>query len=388
MCKKMSLREFSHIPRQVGPKVQERINALKIGQKMQDLPEELWHESFRYYVKEDPSRKGGPNLRIIRLDPSKPSLTVTGYIFNKFVHPTENRYITPREAARLQGFPDDFLFCGNLTSVQRQVGNAVPVQLAASATKAILEHIEQHNPFGLGLDECGYDKFPAISLFSGAGGMDIGVTQAVHKKMAFEINVCVEFDHDCCETLRKNFRNGTHVVEGDIALINPKDVVRLCNTRHSLLPLVIGGPPCQAFSQAGKQKGTEDARGKLIFEFLRFIEETQPVYFIMENVANIRAVAKGKLFRDIQERVDNLGYNLTSNLLSAANYGAAQLRKRFVFIGVKKPIPAVPAPPPTHGNSNDSLFIIKPYVTVRDAFKGLPSLDNNVLTSEYNVVNR
>jgi len=69
---------FNHEPRKVGINVQRRINALKIGQKMQDLPEELWHDSFRYYVKEDPNRKGVPNLRLIRLDPSKPSLTVTG----------------------------------------------------------------------------------------------------------------------------------------------------------------------------------------------------------------------------------------------------------------------------------------------------------------------
>ena len=95
----------NHVARKVSDIVQKRINALKIGQKMQDLPEELWHESFRYYVKEDKTRKGGPNMRLIRLDPTQPSLTVTGFIFNKFVHPYENRYVTVREAARLQGFP-------------------------------------------------------------------------------------------------------------------------------------------------------------------------------------------------------------------------------------------------------------------------------------------
>ncbi|MCZ7672249.1 MAG: hypothetical protein M5U34_36560 [Chloroflexi bacterium] len=95
---------YNHVPRTVGIDVQRRINALKIGQKMQDLPEELWHESFRFYVKEDTTRKGGPNLRIIRLDPEQPSLTVTGYIFNKFVHPYENRFITPREAPDYKDF--------------------------------------------------------------------------------------------------------------------------------------------------------------------------------------------------------------------------------------------------------------------------------------------
>jgi hypothetical protein len=68
-----------HIPRKVGPEVQRRIDALRVGQKMQDLPEELWHPSFRYYLKEDPNRKGGPNLRMIRLDPERPSLNAADY---------------------------------------------------------------------------------------------------------------------------------------------------------------------------------------------------------------------------------------------------------------------------------------------------------------------
>jgi len=119
----------NHFARKPNTIVQQRIDLLKIGQKMQDLPEELWHESFRYYVKEDPNRQGGPNLRMLRLYPDKPSPTITGYIFNKFVHPFEDRFITVREAARLQGFPDEVKFFGTVTSTQLQVGNAVPIPL-------------------------------------------------------------------------------------------------------------------------------------------------------------------------------------------------------------------------------------------------------------------
>jgi len=383
MGKRMvTLKEFSHIPRQVGPKVQRRINALKTGQKMQDLPEELWHDSFRYYVKEDPTRNGGPNLRILRLDPRKPSLTVTGFIFNKFVHPIENRYITPREAARLQGFPDDFLFHGTLTSVQRQVGNAVPVQLATAVTKAVLEHIERHEPLGLGVDMYGQGCFPALSLFSGAGGMDMGVLRAKHNKLVFDVKTAVEIDHDCCETLRKNFDGKVNILEEDITTLDPKRVLDLCETKSAMLPLVFGGPPCQAFSQAGKQKGTHDNRGRLIFEFLRFVKELQPVYFIMENVSNLRGIAKGRLLRDIQERVDNIGYNFTSNMLCAADYGAAQLRRRLIFVGARKPFPAVQAPLPSHGEVGENLFVKNPYVGVGEAFEGLPSLEYADLDSE------
>lgn len=371
------LRAFSHLPRKVGPAVQRRINALKIGQKMQDLPEELWHKSFKFYVKIDPTRNGGPNLRIIRLDPNKPSLTVTAFIFNKFVHPTENRFITPREAARLQGFPDEFVFSGNLTSVQQQVGNAVPVQLARSVAAEILEHIESYHPFGLGKELFRSKSFPAVSLFSGAGGMDLGVASSRFKTFHFEVRVCVENDHDCCETLRKNFGEKALIIENDISAIKPKEVWSNHETGGVALPLIFGGPPCQSFSQAGKQKGKLDPRGRLIFEFLRFIRELRPIYFVMENVPNLKGVGKGKLLREIQEDIDSSGYNLTCNLLCAADYGAAQLRRRLIFIGVRKPYPAVQAPFPTHGDIMNNLLIRKPYVGVGQAFEGLPKIPSD-----------
>jgi DNA (cytosine-5)-methyltransferase 1 len=381
----LNLQQFSHIARKVGPQVQKRINALKVGQKMQDLPEELWHDSFRYYVKDDPNRVGGPNLRIIRLDPRKPSLTVTGFIFNKFVHPVENRYITPREAARLQGFPDDFLFCGTLTSVQRQVGNAVPVQLAEAVARQILEHAEHYHPLGLRRAIYRNACFPAVSLFSGAGGMDLGVIRASHKKTMFDVRVCVELDHDCCDTLRRNFGSRVAVCEDDISTLDHNDVLLKCQLEGSVLPLVVGGPPCQSFSQAGKQKGVRDPRGELIFMFLRFVQATQPVYFVMENVSNLRGISRGSLLADTQSEMDRIGYNITCNLLCAADYGAPQLRRRLVFIGVRKPYPAVQAPFPTHGDITENLLIRHPYVGVGTAFDGLPSLRLGAYDSQVSV---
>jgi DNA (cytosine-5)-methyltransferase 1 len=372
----LTLHQFSHVARKVGPQVQKRINALKVGQKMQDLPEELWHDSFRFYVKEDPSRVGGPNLRIIRLDPRKPSLTVTGFIFNKFVHPIEDRYITPREAARLQGFPDDFLFYGTLTSVQRQVGNAVPVQMAQAVARQILEHAEHYKPFGLGKIIYKKSCFPAVSLFSGAGGMDLGFIRTTHRKAMLDVRVCVELDHDCCETLRRNVGSKVVVYERDISGLDHNEVLLNCQIEGSVLPLVFGGPPCQAFSQAGKQKGVGDPRGELIYMFLRFVQATQPIYFVMENVSNLRGISRGSLLADIQSEMDRIGYNITCNLLCAADYGAPQLRRRLVFIGVRKPYPSVQAPLPTHGDVTENLLIKHPYIGVGSAFEGLPSLRN------------
>ena len=356
----------NHIPRKAGGDVLRRIEALKIGQKMQDLPEELWHKSFRYYVKEDPTRVGGPNLRMIRLDPAKPSLTVTGYIFNKFVHPYENRFVTVREASRLQGFPDDFRFVGTLTSTQMQVGNAVPVPLARAVAQAVLDHAVRFKVFS---SEQMKAKLPVLSLFSGAGGLDIGIGVAQNGKARWQVAGCVERDHDCCNTLRENFAVQSRVFEADITDLDPKAVLHECGV-GSELPLLVGGPPCQAFSQAGKQKGVRDPRGTMVSHYLRFLKELKPMYFIMENVSGLRSIEKGRLLQSILSEMKNLGYSVSHDLLCAADYGAPQMRNRLVFIGVKNAYPAVPLPKPTHSQCPTNGE--KPYVGIGDAFKGLP----------------
>jgi DNA (cytosine-5)-methyltransferase 1 len=350
----------NHICRKVGADVQKRIDTLKIGQKMQDLPEELWHKSFRYYVKEDPNRKGGPNMRMIRLHPEQPSLTVTGYIFNKFVHPYENRFITVREAARLQGFPDDLRFEGTLTSTQLQVGNAVPVPLARAVFKQISCHATSK----------GFKHLTAFSLFSGAGGMDIGAeqTEFISPKIA------LEFDSNACNTLRGYFGKRLHVIEDSILNIaNPLETWHTLTGEKKSPDLVFGGPPCQAFSQAGKQKGLDDDRGQLIFEYLRFIENLSPSYFVMENVSNLKGVGGGSLFETIKKKMVDLGYNVSVAPLLASDFGAPQKRVRLFFIGCRKDLGRVDMPEPTH-SSIPKLFGEDFYVSVKEAFSGLPEI--------------
>ncbi len=354
----------NHISRKVGPTVQERIDALKIGQKMQDLPEHLWHKSFLFYVKEDPNRVGGPNIRLLRLDPAKPSLTVTGFVFNKFVHPYENRFISVREAARLQGFPDDLEFKGSLTSTQQQVGNAVPVQLSKAVCETVLEYAVK----------CGFKKdLSALSLFSGAGGMDIGAHQADSKGLKIKIKLCIEYWKDACETMSGYFKNGTIIAHKSVVEITDPEIFWKEQTGSAANPdFIFGGPPCQSFSQAGKQKGIEDDRGNLVFDFLRFVTSLQPSFFVIENVSNLKGVDSGRIFRKILEIADELGYNVNTGTLSAADFGAPQLRKRIFFIGCKKELGKVPLPFPTHGDGA-SLFL-QPYTTVGDAFQNLPPL--------------
>ena len=225
----------NHIARNAGHLVQQRIEHLDIGQKMQDLPEELWHESFRYYVKEDPNRQGGPNLRMIRLDPSKPSPTVTGFIFNKFVHPFENRFVTVREAARLQGFPDKLAFFGTLTSTQQQVGNAVPIPLAKAIFKSVLNFARQ---YGFNVT-----SLKGLSLFSGAGGMDIGAEQADFEGLRIDTKLALDKWTDACNTLRGYYGSRVNVVNGDISeLEDPLQFWRNLSSVSDRPDIVYGGP--------------------------------------------------------------------------------------------------------------------------------------------------
>ncbi|MBZ0309215.1 MAG: DNA (cytosine-5-)-methyltransferase [Anaerolineae bacterium] len=358
---------FNHVPRKPGSPVLQRIKALKIGQKMQDLPEDLWHDSFRYYIKEDPTRQGGPNLRMIRLDPNQPSLTVTGYIYNKFVHPYEDRFITPREAARLQGFPDDLEFKGSLTSVQQQVGDAVPIELGEALFTALLMFAKSIFPDN--------HIFPAISLFSGAGGLDVAAHRVRSEDgSSWKTLACVESEKDRCETLQGYFKDKLHVFQEDIRKLSASEILSRCNVSVSDIKLVYGGPPCQSFSQAGKQKGAYDPRGELIFEFLRLVQEISPPLFLMENVSNLKAIAKGQLLHHILKTMEQVGYMVDYRVLNSAQYGNAQKRRRLIFFGTRKDIGHLAyLPEPTHSEKGD-MFGSPRFKTVGEAFNGLPPI--------------
>jgi DNA (cytosine-5)-methyltransferase 1 len=329
--------------------VLKRITLLPPGGRMKDLPQELWHKSF---IRTGNKKTGGPNLRLLRLEHDRPSNTITGFVFNKFVHPEEHRYITPREAARIQGFPDNFVFKGTITGIQLQIGNAVPVKLAGAVSVHVAAYLKKHSHIKT--------KPTAISLFAGAGGMDLGFHQD------FNVVSINEYVPSFCDTLRANFKE-SRVVEGDITKISGDEL-----SAGNKIDIIYGGPPCQAFSSAGKQKGIDDPRGMMIMEYIRIVKETQPELFVLENVPNLKAVAKGKILEQALEQMRKIGYEAEWFVLNAADYGSPQLRRRLIILGRKKKYSEPLGPPPATHAKQGNLLGLPAYIGAGEALSGLP----------------
>lgn len=172
-----------------------------------------------------------------------------------------------------------------------------------------------------------------ISLFAGAGGMDLGFIQA-----GFQVVWANDLDKDCYETYRLNI--GQHILCADVADVNMDGIPQA--------DVVIGGPPCQGFSVAGKMDPS-DPRSQLLWEFVSVIEAKRPKYFVMENVKSLGTLAKWSVVRaTLLTELVKLGYRVRYKVLNAADYGVPQLRERVFFIGTS--IPGVPLefPEPSH----------------------------------------
>jgi DNA (cytosine-5)-methyltransferase 1 len=224
------------------------------------------------------------------------------------------------------------------------------------------------------------EKPKVISLFSGAGGMDIGF-----EKAGFDIAVAVEFDPSCCDTLRKN-RPKTPVIEGDISKLKTSHILEVGRLKVLEAGAVIGGPPCQSFSLAGKRLGMDEPRGRLVLEFIRIVRETLPLTFVMENVKGMANWNKGEALRAIEDALkepifykgENYEYKIQHKILNAVNYGVPQQRERIFLIGNRVNRDFI-FPEPTHGvrEKQGDLFekSLKDITTVNDAISDLPKAD-------------
>jgi DNA (cytosine-5)-methyltransferase 1 len=219
-------------------------------------------------------------------------------------------------------------------------------------------------------------NLPAISLFSGVGGLDLGVERA-----GFSVRAAVEFDRDSAASLRANHfpDNPDAVVERSIVGLPTDEILERAGLKIGEAALVVGGPPCTPFSKSGywleyKRTGN-DPNASLLDEFARVAVEAQPRAILMENVwslaySNHNTVPLARLV----DRLTEAGYQVGYDVLNAADYGVPQLRKRLILYGTLGTEPP-PLPEPTHSGWTETKRRFDetrtPYVTSRDAIGDL-----------------
>ena len=199
-----------------------------------------------------------------------------------------------------------------------------------------------------------------VSLFSGAGGLDIGL-----ERSGFEALSLCEIESGFCNTLEAN-QNGTHSDGIDYfkgAKVFNADIRDLSGADLALkgdLDLVVGGPPCQAFSSSGKQLSVLDPRGTLVNEFLRIVDELQPRMFLFENVRGLVTARDsngepGGVIRDLLNQLQELGYSCRATLLNSADFGSYQRRVRCFIVGSMRGTAPL-FPEPTHQKNADMFY--------------------------------
>ena len=161
-----------------------------------------------------------------------------------------------------------------------------------------------------------------ISLFSGAGGLDKGFEAA-----GFNTLWANEYDKDIWETFEKNFPN---------TVLNRSSIRKVPSNEIPECDGIIGGPPCQSWSEAGSLRGIDDKRGQLFYEFIRILRNKNPSFFLAENVSGMLASRHADALKNIKILFSESGYNLSFALLNAKDYGVPQDRKRVFFVGIRK----------------------------------------------------
>jgi DNA (cytosine-5)-methyltransferase 1 len=187
-----------------------------------------------------------------------------------------------------------------------------------------------------------------ISLFAGAGGLDLGFEQA-----GFDTVFANEYDKTIWSTFRANFPR---------AKLDTRSIV---DVKESDLPAaegLIGGPPCQSWSEAGAHRGIEDQRGQLFFEYIRILKHVEPKFFLAENVSGILSSRHRSAFESIIDRFRRLGYSVNYRMLRASDFGVPQDRDRVIVVGIRNDL----------GREFEFPAPVGPAPTLRDAISDLP----------------
>jgi DNA (cytosine-5)-methyltransferase 1 len=160
-----------------------------------------------------------------------------------------------------------------------------------------------------------------VSFFAGAGGLDLGF-----EKAGFNVIWANEYDKEIWETYEKNHKK---------TILDKRSIVDIPSNDIPDCDGIIGGPPCQSWSEAGAQRGITDKRGQLFYEFMRILADKKPKFFLAENVSGMLLPAHRKALENIKEMFREIGYTLSFELLNVSNYGVPQDRKRVFFVGYR-----------------------------------------------------
>ena len=209
----------------------------------------------------------------------------------------------------------------------------------------------------------------AIDLFAGCGGLSKGFMDA-----GFDIIVGVDNDQDALNTFARN-HHGAKVLNADLSKQETFDEIKRIAGDKSI-DVIIAGPPCQGFSLTGP-RNFDDERNKLYLAVLEMVKQYQPKGFIIENVPGMATLYDGQIKDEILRRFKAMGYNINCKILKACDYGVPQMRRRLVFMGVRKDIGEPVFPEPEFGPGTN-----RPYRTCREAIADLPTRINSLGTEE------
>jgi DNA (cytosine-5)-methyltransferase 1 len=280
---------YDHISGRLSPLDRQIVATVPPGGNWRNLPPDFPSRRIEQIRRSAADGQGSRSTYYGRLRADRPSYTISTY-FNRpgngcYIHPSAPRLITVREAARLQGFPDQYRFSGRARDRCVQVGNAIPPLLAFQLAAAL-------------------SPGPFVDLFAGAGGLSLGFELA-----GFDLKAAVDNDEAANETLRMNHAADVAL---NFDLSDPAQLQRaLQEIRRRLsgngLALLAGGPPCQGFSTAGWCR-PNDSRNRLVFAFLAAVEALRPECVLMENVPALMWRGR-EVLNDIVRALQAAGYH-------------------------------------------------------------------------------
>jgi DNA (cytosine-5)-methyltransferase 1 len=241
------------------------------------------------------------------------------------------------------------------------------------------------------------EQLPVVSLFSGAGGLDLAVERADAEPLAsgdpgsglLRVSVATDYDEHALQTLKANFHD-TATLTSDIREVPTEEILATAGLRSKEPVLVVGGPPCTPFSKSGfwleQKRESRDPNASLLDEYVRVVRDSRPEAFILENVQGLTYKTHRAQFERLLKGLGELGYNPQWKVLLAADYGVPQLRRR-VFVVGRRDGERFEFPIPTHSGWSEHTRTVDaskiPHVTAAQAFEGLLRL---VRTSDEEIV--